>query len=110
MDGPSKTIEVYALLDGKQPFTKWLTDLKDVKARAQILTRLNRIRLGNLGDSKFIKEGVYELRIHLNAGYRVYFGQKGNILILILCAGTKDSQERDIERAVAYWRDYESRV
>jgi putative addiction module killer protein len=70
-----RTILVYKTSDGKSPFLDWLNGLKDIKARAAIRARLDRVRLGNLGDSKSVGNGVYELRIAFGPGYRVYFGQ-----------------------------------
>lgn len=80
-------------------FAKWLRRLRDKRARARILARLDAVRLGNLGDCKTISGGIRELRIHTGAGYRIYFVQRGQLLILLLCGGSKASQKRDIERA-----------
>jgi len=80
MEITSKELREYLTFDGKCPFGDWLESLKDVKARAIIRVRLNRLRIGNFGDCKFIGEGVYELKIDFGSGYRVYFGQDGNIL------------------------------
>ena len=67
-----------------------------------------RLRLGHFGDSKRVGE-VFELRIHVGPGYRVYYGREGDAVVILLCGGDKRSQTRDIERAEAYWRDYRSR-
>lgn len=76
--------------------------------RGTIRVRINRLRLGNFGDCKTIKgaTGLYEFRVHLGAGYRVYFGKEKDTLIIILCGGDKASQEKDIEKAKEYWRLY----
>lgn len=100
-------VRVYARSDGAEPYTEWETGIRDRKARARIRTRIGRLRLGNFGDSKRVGE-VFELRIHLGPGYRVYFGREGNTIVILLCGGDKRSQARDIERAEAYWRDYRS--
>ena len=83
--------------------------LKNLKARAKIRVRLDRLKLGNLGDCKSIGSGVQELRIDFGPGYRVYFGQDGDILILLLCGGTKKFQTKDTRQAKEYWRDYKER-
>lgn len=72
-----KQIEVYLTADGKAPFSEWLDGLKNRAARAAIRVRLDRVRLGNMGDCKPVVEGVSELRIDFGPGYRVYFGQEG---------------------------------
>ena len=80
-------------------FAAWLAGLRDVRAQARILARLESARLGNLGDCKAIGSGVREMRIHTGAGYRVYFVQKKEVILLLLCGGSKSSQSRDIARA-----------
>ena len=70
--------------------------------------RLERIKLGNLGDFRSVGEGVCELRIDYGPGYRIYFGQIGNIIVIILLGGDKSTQNRDIRKAIEYWRDYRS--
>lgn len=99
-------IEVYETDDGHMPFREWVERLRDVRARAQIVVRLNRVRQGNLGDYRAVGQGVSELRISHGPGYRVYFGRQGNTLVIILCGGDKSSQERDIVLAQRYWKDY----
>lgn len=94
---------------GDEPFTQWLTDLADRQARARILARLERLEVGNFGDSKFIRDGVSELRIDWGPGYRVYFGREGRNVILLLCGGDKRKQGQDIKRAIGLWQEYENR-
>jgi putative addiction module killer protein len=101
-------VEVYSTQEGKQPFTEWLNSLKDKHGVDKILLRIRRIQLGNLGDHKFIADGVFELRIKIGPGYRVYFGRVEDRLILLLCGGDKSSQMRDIQSAIEYWKDYRS--
>ena len=89
-------------------FEKWLSRLKDGRAVARIADRLDRLALGKPGDVKPVGEGVSELRIAYGPGYRVYFMQKGSIVILLLCGGDKGSQSRDIKNAKALaekWKD-----
>jgi putative addiction module killer protein len=102
------TVEVYSNQEGKQPFTEWLNSLKDKQGADKILLRIRRIQLGNLGDHKFIADGVFELRVQFGPGYRVYFGRADNRVILILCGGDKGSQNSDIQQALQYWKDYGS--
>jgi len=82
-------------------FIDWITDLRDVSARARIAKRIDRIAQGNFGDVKSVGDGVSELRFTFGPGYRVYFTRKGDVVVILLCGGDKDSQARDIERAKA---------
>lgn len=82
-------------------FDKWLSGLRDAKARARIATRLDRLALGNPGDVKPVGSGVSELRIDYGPGYRVYYAQSGPNTLKILCAGDKRTQDADIKRAIA---------
>jgi len=102
-------VRVYVRSDGSEPFTRWIRTLRDRAARGRIRQRIARLRLGNLGDSKVVGDGVQELRLHFGPGYRVYFGRDGDITVILLCGGDKGSQQRDIETAQACWRDYRSR-
>ncbi|MDH5388745.1 MAG: type II toxin-antitoxin system RelE/ParE family toxin [Gammaproteobacteria bacterium] len=89
-------IQIYQLDNGKLPFDSWLKGLKDQRAKTKILVRLDRLSLGNFGDTKSIDEGVFELRINEGKGYRVYFGRKGGEIVLLLCGGNKSTQQKDI--------------
>lgn len=80
-------------------FSKWLTDLRDAVARARIAARIRRLALGNPGDFRPVGEGVSELRIDHGPGYRVYFVQRGAVLVVLLCGGDKRTQARDIRKA-----------
>ena len=80
-------------------FASWLVGLRDVRAQARILARLESARLGNLGDCKAIGSGIREMRIHTGSGYRVYFVQKKQVILVLLCGGSKSGQTRDITRA-----------
>lgn len=94
---------------GKAPMSEWLAGLRDAEARARIVSRLDRLRAGLLGDWKGVGEGVCELRIDYGPGYRVYYAQDGKALILLLCGGDKRTQAKDIEQAHEYWKDYKAR-
>ena len=99
----------YRRVDGKEPFTEWLDGLRDKAASARIRIRLRRIEAGNLGDCEPVGEGVSELRIHVGAGCRVYFGRYGQWVILLLCGGDKGSQASDIRTAKALWAEWKQR-
>ncbi len=102
-------IEIYCATNGKKPFITWLESLKDKKFRYRVKERLDRIALGNMGDCKSIKQGVSELRFDFGPGYRVYFGEENQKIIILLCAGDKSTQDKDIKKALKYWEDYLSR-
>lgn len=80
-------------------FGNWLSKLRDTRAKARILARLESVRLGNLGDVRSVGGGVSEMRIDVGAGYRVYFTRRQRMVILLLCGGDKPSQVRDIAHA-----------
>jgi putative addiction module killer protein len=102
-------VQQYQTTDGHIPFALWLAALRDGNAQARVVARLERLAHGLHGDWKSVGAGVYELRIDVGQGYRVYYGQEGNKLILLLCGGDKRTQTKDIENAHAYWKDYKSR-
>jgi len=101
------TIKVYETLRGHCPYVAWEKKLS-FNARAKIRSRLNNVRLGHFGDVKSIKgaKGIFEMRFHISAGYRIYYAKKGNKIVILLCGGKKDSQKKDIQKAKEYWEDY----
>ena len=105
-------IEVYSTDGGVEPFTNWLQALKDQRAQRTVLLRIQRIRLGNFGDSKSLRgtQDVYELRIDYGPGLRVYFAKIEKKLIILLGGGNKASQEKDIDRCVSYWHVYKEKI
>ena len=88
-------------------FADWLADLKDVQGRGRILKRLDRVAKGNFGDVEPVGEGVSELRFMFGPGYRIYFVQRGETIIVLLCGGDKGSQDRDISRAIDMSKEIE---
>ncbi len=82
-----------------ETFSSWLTALRDDRARAKIAVRVRRLAFGNPGDVKPVGEGISELRIPHGPGYRVYFIQRGAMLIVLLCGGDKSTQRKDIAAA-----------
>ena len=103
-------IRIYTDAQGFAPFDDWLDGLKDRIARAKVRARLLRVEAGNLGDCKPLREGVQELRIDYGPGYRVVVSQQGPVLVLLLCGSEKGGQERAIERAIWYLKDWKQRV
>ncbi|KVK95078.1 type II toxin-antitoxin system RelE/ParE family toxin [Burkholderia cepacia] len=95
--------------DGREPFTEWLNAVRDKLAQARIRERLRRVQTGNFGDCEPVGEGVIELRVHVGAGYRVYFGRYGGALVLLLSGGDKSSQPDDIRRAKENWSNWKRR-
>ena len=99
----------YQTAEGKEPLTDWLGSLRDKQAQAKIRIRLKRLEAGNFGDCDPVGEGVMELREHLGAGYRVYFGRHGQTVVILLCGGSKKSQPADIKAAKECWADWKRR-
>lgn len=89
---------------------QWLQTLRDKRARAKIAARLLSLTAGNFGDCKLLRSGIWELRVDWGPGYRVYYAMAGRTTVLLLCGGDKRKQSADIERAVAYWIDYQRRA
>ena len=85
-------------------FASWLEGLRDLKARARVQARIERLISGNPGDARPVGSGVSELRINYGPGYRVYYQQNGPTLIILLAGGDKSSQARDIEEALVLSR------
>lgn len=90
-----------------EEFADWLKGLRDLMARSRIATRIARVEEGNFGDHKSVGEGVSELRFTFGPGYRVYYTQRGDVVVILLCGGDKGSQDRDIERAKAMAKEIE---
>ncbi len=84
-----------------QKFSQWLMKLKDMRARIAIVRRVERAQSGNLGDVKSVGVSVYEMRIDMGPGYRIYYTMRGDELIILLVGGDKSTQQRDIEKAIA---------
>ena len=109
MEASPKEIRSYLRIDGINPYSDWFDSLPDIRAKAKIRARLDRVEAGNLGDCKSVGNGVFELRIDYSSGYRIYFGQQGSTVIILLCGGDKSTQDKDIAKAKEYWEDYRSR-
>jgi len=103
-------ISHYLTPEGKDIFLEWQLSLRDTKARIAIDRRINRIELGNFGDHKFCRDGVWELRIDFGPGYRVYYAIAGSKVVLLLSGGDKGTQTTDINRACEEWKDWQRRA
>ncbi len=105
-------IEEYVTEAGESPFAEWLKGLRDIRTKNKILVRIRRASLGNLGDWKGLEnaQGIFEMREHSGAGYRIYFGFVGKTVILLLAGSGKRDQDRTISRAKQYWDDYQRRA
>jgi putative addiction module killer protein len=104
------TVRTYRTREGKDLFDSWVDTLRDVKAKGAIDRRVFRIASsGNFGDHKFCTDGVWELRIDVGAGYRVYYAIIETHVVLLLAGGDKSSQSSDIKRAAKSLRDWEER-
>lgn len=89
-------------------FKQWFQSMRDRRARARIQARIDRFAAGNPGDVKPVRDGIFELRIDYGPGYRVYYIRQGQLVVILLNGGDKDSQDRDIEKAISLakvWRD-----
>lgn len=102
-----KTIVVYEDATGKVPYTDWLAGIRQPSTRHRIIERLARVKQGNYGDFKSLKDGVFELRLDFGPGYRIYFGEDGDTIVVLLCGGTKAKQVKDVKTAKAYWKEYQ---
>jgi len=100
----------YLTSTGRDPYQSWLDRLKDLRARVAIQRRVDRVAAGHFGDHKPCRDGVWELRVDLGPGYRVYYGRAGRTIVVLLCGGSKDSQASDVDTAVRYWLDYQRRM
>lgn len=99
----------YVTLSGEIPFLEWLNKLKDPTTRLRIRRRLDRVEQGNFGDCESVGDGVSELRLFFGSGYRIYFAEWDDEIIILLCAGDKSSQKKDIKLAKSYWQELKER-
>lgn len=95
--------------DERNVFLSWLKSLRDMRAKVAVIRRIARMELGNFGDYKFCRDGVFELRVDVGPGYRVYYALSGDRIVLLLCGGDKRMQSADIDRACAYWQIWQER-
>ncbi len=100
----------YITENNRDPFQEWLDALRDNRAKVTVLRRIDRVALGNFGDHKVCRDGVYEMRVDVGPGYRVYYFLYDQMIIVLLCAGCKRTQDGDIRKAVSYKADFLQRM
>jgi putative addiction module killer protein len=100
-----REIRIFETEAGRRPFADWIETLDEEEIYGVVLGRIERVEDGNFGDCKSVGEGVFELRIDCGPGYRVYFGQDGDFVIL-LWGGAKRTQRKDLMIAKRYWKEY----
>jgi len=101
---------IYKTDAGTEAYTEYVDSLKDRLGAAKIRVRITRAEFGNFGDHKKIAHGIIELRIDYGPGYRIYIGLHGNEVIVLLCAGDKSSQTKDVKKAMEYWEEYKKNL
>ena len=101
-----RELRFYRTPNGREPFAEWYATIQDRSTRNKIQKRIDRLEDGNFGDYRSVGTGVFEIRFHFGPGYRIYFGEIDDTIVLLLCGGDKSSQAADIERAKAYWLQY----
>jgi putative addiction module killer protein len=109
MDVVPKDVDYYYAPDEGCPYKEWFASLKEVKVQQAVDARLARARRGLLGDSKWVGQGVWEFRLDIGPGYRLYFGQPTREQIVLLLGGHKKTQEKDIRSAQNYWAEHQGR-
>jgi putative addiction module killer protein len=100
------SVRTYFTEDGRDPIKEWLKALRDPLGKRAVIRRIDRLMTGHFGDHRPVRDGVWELRIHTGPGYRVYYAMDGSIMVLLLAAGDKSTQTRDVDRAVDCWHDW----
>lgn len=102
---PHQRKVLHYVVDGRDRFGEWLDSLPDVLGQTAIIRRLVRVENGNFGDHCSVGGGVWELRIHCGPGYRVYYGEDGPVIVLLICGGDKGTQRKDIRKAQRLWAE-----
>ena len=101
-----REIRKLELENGRVPFDDWFESLRDLRLQAAVDSRLARVRVGNLGDHKRVGAGVSELRVNAGPGLRIYYGEHGKQVVILLGGGDKATQTRDIHRAKQLWQQW----
>ena len=97
---------IHYMENGRDIFQEWLDDLRDMQGRNAIAKAVDRIEDGNFGVHRFCRDNVWELVIDKGPGYRVYYSMMKNVVVLLLCAGDKSTQQKDIKKAIEYVKRY----
>ena len=105
----NKYTVVHYTENGRDIFQEWFDDLRDDKGQKAIDRVVVRLEHDNFGDNRYCRDGVWELKINVSAGYRVYYSMVGEVVILLLCAGSKRTQQRDIDKAVECLKEFKRR-
>ena len=105
MEARPREIRIFETESGRKPFVEWIETFARQEIYGIILGRIDRLEDGNFGDCKWEGDGVFELRIDCGPGYRVYFGQDGDLVVLLV-GGIKKTQQKDLKTATVYWREY----
>lgn len=106
----NKTIEYYQTKNGKCPFEDWIRSFKDKTTKMRILKRIERLEEGHYGEYKKLTDELFELKLQFGKGYRVYYSDIDNKLVLFLTGGDKHKQSDDIKKAIEYLNDYKERM
>jgi putative addiction module killer protein len=101
----NKTLRNYVTPSGKVPFKEWMNNIKDPTVRHRIRSRLDRVEIGHYGNYRVLGDGVFELKLDFGPGYRIYFAEQDDIIIILLCGGDKSSQSKDIDTAKTYLKE-----
>jgi putative addiction module killer protein len=109
MESQNRKVLHYTLA-GKDLFDEWLAGLGDISGRTAVVKRLKRVEGGNFGDHRSVGDGVWELRIDFGPGYRIYYGEDGPVIVLLICGGDKQSQRKDIRLARRLWQEYKKGI
>ena len=96
----------YVTVEGHRPYRDWFNSLRNMSTQQIIDARLTRLEKGLLGDCRWVGQGVFELKIDVGPGYRIYLGKEGKKIVILLHGGDKSTQNKDIKKAQAYWVDY----
>ena len=103
-------IEILKLPSWKSPYNDWIDGIKDSVTRARIRRRLDRLEQGHYGDYKPLGDGVHELKFHFGSGYRIYFAELDDVIVILLCGGDKSTQKNDVKIAKQYWRELQEKL
>lgn len=105
-----RKVETYVMGNGREVFQDWMNGLADQPAKVLIDKTIAKVRLGNLGQHKSVGDGVQEIVLDYGPGYRIYFGEHGMTLVILLCGSTKKRQQEAIKQAKQYWKDWKERT